>query len=167
MISKKLWLVIIGITVVASLGVYLDIYLSFMAYNANPEIFIQYEMTQEAIDWFTEGKIPFWTMLSLCAFPFCAFYIVYKWEKYKDIKFSTIYGASIVGFIYFLFFTRLAAGLTWFLSTYYMSRFFQLITMCFFAVICYFIFVHFPKEANTFPFNLRRQKNDSKTKINF
>jgi len=166
LISKKLWLVIIGFTFIVSSGIYLDILLSFMAYNANPEIFIKYEITQEAVDWFVEGKLPLWTFLSLSTFPFCMFYFIYKWEKHKDIKYSSIYVASIVSFVYFLFFTRLTAGLTWFLPTYYVSRIFQIITISFFAVVCYFIFIHFPKETNTFPFNLRRQKNDSEIEVN-
>jgi len=136
-----------------SVGVYSDLFLSLKAYNTNPEIFIEYESNQEAIDWFENDEFPFILMITIITFPFAILFFLYTYERHKNIKHSKLYFGVVIFFVYFLFWTRLLAGLTWYLPTYYICKSFQIITACLFVILCIYIFYYFPKQTNSFPYN--------------
>jgi len=136
-----------------SIGVYSDLFLSLEAYNTAPEIFIEYESNQETIDWFTDGDFPFIFMITLITLPVCIFFFLLTYEQHKNIKYAKLYFGAVIFFVYFIFWTRLLAGFTWYLPTWYICKGFQSITIVLFAWICFFIFYYFPKQTNTFPFS--------------
>jgi len=144
-----------------SVGVYADMFLSLEAYNTNPEIFIENEANQEAIDWFTHGEFPFIFMLTVITLPISILFFLYEYEKHKNIKYAEVYFAVVISFIYFIFWTRLTAGLTWYLPTWYICRGFQSVALALFAWLCFFIFCYFPKQTNSFPFNKGRWINEN------
>jgi len=135
-----------------SVGVYADVLLSAEAYTANPEIFIEHEANQEAIDWFVDGAFPFIFIITVVTFPICVLFFLYTYERHKNIKHAKVYFGAIIFFVYFVFWTRLTAGLTWYLPTWYMARGFQSIAIALFSLLCFFIFYYFPKQTNSFPF---------------
>ena len=161
MISKNLWIIVICLSIIGSVGVYSDLFLSLEAYNTNPEIFIEYESNQEAVDWFAYGEVPFWFLISIVIFPFSVLFFLYTYERHKNIKHAKVYFGIVIFFVYFIFWTRLTAGLTWYLPTWHIAKGLQSITFVLFAWLCFFIFYYFPKQTNSFPFNKSRWINET------
>lgn len=159
--TKNLWIIVICLSIMGSVGVYADVFLSLEAYNRAPNHFIEHEANQEAVDWLVYGEFPFWFLFSIITFPLCILFFVHIYEKHKDIEHANLYFASVIFFVYFLFWTRLFAGLTWFSSTWYICRFFQMITIGLFGGLCIYVFLYFPKQANTFPFGIGDWTNET------
>jgi len=153
LIPRNLWIVVICLSIMGSVGIYSDLFLSLEAYNTNPEIFIEYESNQEVIDWLAYGEFPFIFMLTVITLPLCIFFFLLTYEQHKNIKHAKLYFGVVIFFVYFLFWTRLFAGLTWYLPTWYICRGFQSITIALFAWAGFFVFYYFPKQTNSFPFN--------------
>jgi len=159
--SRNLWIIAICLTIIGSVGIYSDILLSAEAYNMNPDFFIKYESNQEAIDWFTNGEFPFVFMISVITLPICILFFLYTYERHKNIKYANLYFIALIFFIYFIFWTRLLAGLTWYLSTFYICKISQSIALGLFLALCIYIFYYFPKNVNSFPFNKGRWINEN------
>jgi len=105
---------LIILTMIGLSGIYADFLLSFNAYQNDPARFIAHEASREAVHFFTDGIIPPIFVISIVGLPIILYYAV-KWhEEHKTFKFKKEYTYILTLFVYFLFATRLSAGLTWY-----------------------------------------------------
>ena len=113
-LSKQSWQLLLLLTIVGLSGIYADFFLSFGAYVDDSARFIKYEALREVVYFFTDGTIPLILTISIISVPLVMYYFVKWYEEHDKFKFRNEYAYMLIIFIYFLFTTRLFAGLTWY-----------------------------------------------------
>jgi len=121
-------LLISGTTASVLLGIYIDFFLSYKAYQINPEKFITYETNREIVGFFANQNFPYIFFFTVISFPIVAFLFAYFLQRNKESKYKKEYIACFLLFVYCLTITRISAGLTWFSETRDIMFTFQAIT---------------------------------------
>ena len=147
-LTSRNWLILSTTVVILGLsGVYLDFFLSLNAYNINPEHFIKYEVNREIVDFFDKGIVPIFFFFSVVSLPFVVMFLLYVGYRRSNFRYIKEYLLSVFGLFYFLFFTRVFAGLTWYFPTLPIVELFQNISFIMMGVLaCLFFLMH--KEAH-------------------
>lgn len=113
---KKSLLIGIILAIYLALSGIVDVGLSYIAYQRDPEFFIDHEVTKEITAFFVKGEIP---LLFIFIYLVCIFYVClivipkfYKYEKYPKISKFVFYNFIILmigsGLCHYL------GGLSWF-----------------------------------------------------
>jgi len=145
-IDKLTILLTTGTTISVLIAIYIDFFLSFKAYQINPEKFITYEANREIVGFFANQTFPYIFFFTTISFPIAAFLFAYYLQKYKKSKFKKEYVACFLLFVYCLIITRISAGLTWFSETRDIMFFFQGATYAFIGALGCLIYVIYKEE---------------------
>jgi len=118
-------LLIILITIGIS-SLYIDFFLSLNAYLTHPYYFVTHEATQDIAMFFGYGHIPYSFIFLTIAYPVAICTMVDYSDKHKDFIYRKEYLMLLTLFVLFIFYTRVLAGLTWYVNTIYILNITQI-----------------------------------------
>jgi len=148
-LTDRDWLILsTTLTILGLAGIYSDFFLSFNAYNANPEHFVRYENCRDVAYFFHSGAFPFSFLFTVLSFPIGISLLVYIAYKFNNFRYQFEYLIVIVAFTFILCWMRIFAGLTWYLPTYELTNAIQTILFVILGVILTLIFIISKEEKN-------------------